>query len=453
MSLRLAFYGDDFTGSTDAMEALDLAGVRTVLFLHPPSPEQLAAHPGLEAVGVAGGSRTMSPEEMDARLAPVLGALARLGAPIVHYKVCSTFDSSPRTGSIGKATEIGLTVAGSRPAAVMAGAPILGRFCAFGNLFARSGLDSPIYRLDRHPTMSRHPVTPMDESDLRLHLARQTSLSCSLLDVLDLELDGDRLDRRLDALLESGEDMILFDVLRHAHLPRIGRLFERLARRAAPLFIAGSSGVEYALAAHWQQQPGGPRPRTVPGPTRVSHMLVVSGSCSPVSDRQLQWLLDHGAIDVPLDSEALLGDASGAVLADCVRRTLELLDKGATVVINTCRGPEDPRLAATKARFAAAGNAGGGRLARQLGGLLRAILERTRPPRTVVIGGDTSAAVGEIIGVESLSLLAPIDPGSPLCRVRGDAAVDGMELVFKGGQVGKLDYLGKTQGTVQLEAT
>ena len=40
--LLLAFYGDDFTGSTDAMEALALSGLRTVLFLSPPTPELLA---------------------------------------------------------------------------------------------------------------------------------------------------------------------------------------------------------------------------------------------------------------------------------------------------------------------------------------------------------------------------------------------------------------------------
>jgi 3-oxoisoapionate kinase len=39
--LLLTFYGDDFTGSTDAMEALTLAGLRTVLFFSPPAPELL----------------------------------------------------------------------------------------------------------------------------------------------------------------------------------------------------------------------------------------------------------------------------------------------------------------------------------------------------------------------------------------------------------------------------
>lgn len=449
MSLRLAFYGDDFTGSTDALEALDLAGVKTVLFLRPPTPATLARHPGIEAVGVAGGSRTMTPAAMEKHLTPVFSALAALGAPVVHYKVCSTFDSSPGVGSIGKAIEIGRAVTGSPTAAVMPGAPILGRYCVFGNLFARSGLDSPIFRLDRHPTMSRHPVTPMDESDIRLHLARQTALRCALLDVLDLELADDALDHRFAALLAGGEEMVLFDVLRDAHLPTIGRLLEAMSRRAHPLFIAGSSGIEYALTAHWQRQPRGPRPRQLGPPAPVGQMLVVSGSCSPVSDRQLQWLIDHGAQELPLDSEAMLTDG-GAIIEQCITRVLELMDQGATVVVHTCRGPHDPRLATTKARLAAAGEneAGGRRLGEQLGRLLRMVLERRRPPRTVVVGGDTSAAVGEELGVDSLTLLAPIDPGGPLCRVSGAPAVDGMELVFKGGQVGKVDYLGKTQGVV-----
>jgi hypothetical protein len=35
--------------------------------------------------------------------------------------------------------------------------------------------------------MSRHPVTPMDEADIRLHLAKQTSLPVELVDWLKLK--------------------------------------------------------------------------------------------------------------------------------------------------------------------------------------------------------------------------------------------------------------------------
>lgn len=121
---------------------------------------------------------------MDTELGESFQALRALRPRLVHYKVCSTFDSSPQIGSIGRAMEIGARVFGSPVVPLQVGAPVLGRYCVFGHLFARSGLDSDPYRLDRHPTMSRHPITPMTESDLRLHLAPQTRLRIGLLDIL-----------------------------------------------------------------------------------------------------------------------------------------------------------------------------------------------------------------------------------------------------------------------------
>ena len=58
--LRLGFYGADFTGSPDALEALASAGLRTALFVAPPTDAQLARFGGLEAVGVAGGTRALA---------------------------------------------------------------------------------------------------------------------------------------------------------------------------------------------------------------------------------------------------------------------------------------------------------------------------------------------------------------------------------------------------------
>ena len=106
-NLLLTYYGDDLTGSTDSLEALELGGIPTVLFLESPTQEQLARFPEVRAVGMAGISRTMTPDEMDAALPGAFESLKNFGAPLTHYKVCSTFDSSPEIGSIGRATEIG----------------------------------------------------------------------------------------------------------------------------------------------------------------------------------------------------------------------------------------------------------------------------------------------------------------------------------------------------------
>ena len=76
--LLLTFYGDDFTGSTDAMEQLTLAGIRTALFIEPPSRAQLKNFPGLQAVGVAGMTRSLAPASMERELKPALVALKKL---------------------------------------------------------------------------------------------------------------------------------------------------------------------------------------------------------------------------------------------------------------------------------------------------------------------------------------------------------------------------------------
>ena len=170
--ILLAFYGDDLTGSTDALEFICRAGARAILFLEPPSLERLSKYPGLDVYGVAGLTRSVSSDLMEQILLPDFNQMKESGAKHVHYKVCSTFDSSPLIGSIGKAIDCGAEVFRNEFVPVLGGMPALGRYCLFGNLFARMGTagNGEVYRIDRHPSMSKHPVTPANESDLRLHL-------------------------------------------------------------------------------------------------------------------------------------------------------------------------------------------------------------------------------------------------------------------------------------------
>jgi 3-oxoisoapionate kinase len=152
-NILLAFYGDDFTGSTDALEFLTRAGARTALFIEPPTADQLKKYPGLNAFGVAGKTRAMAPADMEQTLLPAFEKLQQTGARHVHYKVCSTFDSSPTIGSIGKAIDTGVAVFKTTCVPLLVAAPVLGRYCLYGNLFARMGIGSngKIYRLENLP--------------------------------------------------------------------------------------------------------------------------------------------------------------------------------------------------------------------------------------------------------------------------------------------------------------
>ena len=137
--------------------------------------------------------------------------LKRIKTDFFHYKICSTYDSSPEIGSIGFATDLAYQYFPSQYIPLIVGAPFLNRFTVFGNLFAR--INGITFRLDRHPTMSRHPVTPMDESDLRIHLAKQTDRKIKLFDLFALEESQvNRQKHFINLALENGE-IFLFDTL------------------------------------------------------------------------------------------------------------------------------------------------------------------------------------------------------------------------------------------------
>jgi len=446
--LQLAFYGDDFTGSTDSMEALAFAGIRTALFLAPPEPRHLQGRfAGLQALGIAGSSRSMNPAQMEAELRPKFELLKQFAPPLVHYKVCSTFDSSPQVGSIGRAMEIGQAIFASSFVPLVVGAPVLRRYVAFGNLFATVGDDT--FRIDRHPTMSRHPVTPMNESDLRRHLAQQSDRAVALFDLLHLAGADAEIDARFAELLAQQPEIVLFDTLDDEHLAQIGRLLWPLAQQGAePMFVAGSSGVEYALIAHWRRQgllgAASPSPSAQP----VDQIVVVSGSGAPVTAEQIEWARHNGFAAIRMESAALIDPAQAeAAREQAIRDALDALAQGQSVTLFSAQGPDDPTIAATRRRadeLGLMGNSAGQRLAEEQGKVLQTILHKTGLRRACIAGGDTCSYAAPQLGIYALEAMTPLAPGGPLCRASSEqAAMDGIEIVLKGGQVGKADYFGK----------
>ena len=439
----LAFYGDDFTGSTDAMEVLANNGLDTLLFLRLPAADEIeAARERHDAIGIAGTSRARSVAWMDRELPACFAALKATGAALCHYKVCSTFDSSPTVGNIGRAIEIGRRSLGSStPVPLVVGAPAMRRYTVFGQLFA--GVGGVTYRIDRHPTMSVHPVTPMDEADLRVHLGRQAPLRVGLLDAVALAQPDAA--QRLDAAM-AGNDVILFDVLDDATQARTGELVWSMAKAGGePLFCVGSSGVEYALAAHWRKLwPERVRPVDRDADA-VDRIVVVSGSCSPVTAAQIRHALRNGFADLRADPVALISeDRHEAESARLLAGAHAALAQGLSPLIYTAAGPGDPEVARLNAALRSQGRDPREALAlmgRRQGTLLRRLLHDTGLGRAVVCGGDTSGEVVQVLGLTALRMKARLAPGAPLCEAYTDTqAAPMLEIALKGGQIGGEDY-------------
>jgi uncharacterized protein YgbK (DUF1537 family) len=362
----IAFYGDDFTGSTDALESLAAAGLRAVLFTDVPSPERLSRFSGLDAIGIAGNSRTLTPEEMDGVMPAALGALRRTGAPILHYKVCSTFDSSPRIGSFGRVLDIARRVFGDGVMPIVVGAPKLGRYSMFGTLFARHNVDGTVYRIDRHPTMSVHPTTPIREADMRRHIELQTGLKIGPLPAPAIAGSPSEARAALSQALVTKPDALIIDIADEPAEAQVGMLLELMAGESAPLFVLGSSGVEYALVAHWKVEGKLAAEVSMPSPGPVDRLLIVSGSCSQVTGAQIAAARDAGFAEVALDPVALITEGvDGAETQSAVERVIQHLEAGRSVVAHSSTGPNDLRERAVATHFAQTGVSADWRRARQ----------------------------------------------------------------------------------------
>lgn len=452
--LLLTYYGDDFTGSTDAMEVMAAAGLPTVLFLGAPQHAMLQRFAGVRCVGIAGSSRGRSPAWMDAELPTAFAQLASLRAPVLQYKVCSTFDSSAQTGSIGHAIDLGLRQmpADTGWSPMIVGAPRLQRYQLFGTLFAAA--DGRGYRLDRHPTMSRHPVTPMHEADLRCHLAQQTARRIELIDMVQLRAGTASAEQNRHR--GSDTPVLLIDVLDDETLCEAGRLVWE--QRGSGVFTASSSGLQYALTRYWRARGWIAPAAALPTAGPVPVIAAVSGSCSPVTAGQIAWARTHGFALERLDLSAALDVASHETeLTRIVTRALQALAQGRSPLVYSAEGPDDPCVLGFDAIAQQAGlerSDAARRIGAALAEIMRRVLDASPVTRLAIAGGDSSGEVATALDIAALSVCAALSPGAPLCRAWSDnPRRDGLQVVLKGGQMGTRSFFGDVLEGKSLSAS
>ena len=371
-------------------------------------------------------------------LQQVGAAFAALGVQVMHYKVCSTFDSAPQTGSIGVALRTLREYCANDLVAVIGGQPNLRRYCVFGELFAAAGANDraqSIYRIDRHPTMSRHPVTPMNEADLRVHLRRQGVENVQSIDWRSYAGGEAELNADVGQRLDSKPDALLFDVLDETHLRAIGRLIARRAAESAPLLAVGASSVAqaYAMARENAAEHAIAESQATPPLARArGPVFVLAGSLSPLTEVQIG--ASHSYLRVELDPLQMTGHAASDYLAARVTAIAAALRDGRNVLAFTARRPSSGAGALPP-------------LAHACASLLQQVTRSVRLHRIGIAGGDTSSLAVRALGAWGLSYLAPLSAGVTVCRLHADRAeLDGMEVMLKGGQMGDTDLFEQLLG-------
>jgi uncharacterized protein YgbK (DUF1537 family) len=148
--------------------------------------------------------------------------------------------------------------------------------------------------------------------------------------------------------------------------------------------------------------------------------------------------LKNGFVEVALDTKALAaGKNSAGEIQRAIIATMKLLTSDRNVIIHTTRSGSEKYIAARLKHNTAK------ILGTALGKVLRGAAEQVQVHRICIAGGDTSSFAARAMGIEALEMVAPLTPGAPLCRAFAPGSpADGLEIVFKGGQVGAEDYFG-----------
>lgn len=413
MTPSYGWYGDDFTGATDTLATVARLGHRAFLFLRVPEPQQLAQVGNLDAVGIAGAARAMTPEEMRGELTPVGAFFRDLGIRVLHYKCCSTFDSAPERGNIATAVEVLRGYVGHEAVAIVGGQPSLGRYCAFSNLFASFGGDGAVYRLDRHPTMSRHPATPMREADLRRHLSAlgMTNIKSIHWPLLaggasNLALEWQRLAQTASA--------VLIDALDAGHTNAIGSLL-RAESRQQSLLAVGPSSVAQAFFEEKESE-ARPASSSFDGP-----VLAFVGSLSPTTRMQVAAARSYTRIAINPDKLLSSDDARERI----IEKAAAALKQGEHVMLSTAPEEGDaPHAAAVDLASASAS-------------LVDEVLKRHPVRRLAIAGGDTSSRIISHLGYWGLSYHSQVSNGVAASLAWSDDPLRNRMLVMlKGGQMG-----------------
>ncbi|WP_085028687.1 four-carbon acid sugar kinase family protein [Ensifer aridi] len=426
----VGFYGDDFTGSSENLAQFHRNGLRTRLYLRVPSQEALAeAACDLDVVGFAGTARALDKSQITAEVFPAFKALQSLGCTFLQYKICSTFDSAPQVGNFGFAAEQLAAGGGEYDLVVLAATPDFGRYTAFGNHYARFG--SEIVRLDRHPSMSNHPRTPMKESDLRRHLADLCSLDFANIFLPEIR-DEATLSERLENLLAARKGVV-FDGVDNRDLDNIANaLWEH--HKSRPVFAIAAQGLAQALGKQLAKQKN-PLDLLDVGTAiaPASNLLVLSGSCAIQTGRQIDAAVQAGWATLELNPLELTDSRAVAHKIEVVKpQIMAHLANERPTIVYTARGHAMDRDRFEDIPPQLIGEA--------YANLMIAARKETGVQRVVLAGGDSSSYAVRQSAAESLTIKVfdRVQHGH-LCELMG-GGLDGLEVLLKGGQVGDDDY-------------
>ncbi|WP_439122166.1 3-oxo-tetronate kinase [Marivita sp.] len=389
MTTVLGCIADDFTGATDLAGLLARSGVKVSLRMGVPGALPTATAP-FEVVALK--IRTIPVEQAVEQALQALDWLQAAGATRFFWKYCSTFDSTAE-GNIGPVAEALMAALNTKQTIYCPAFPENGRSIFMGNLFVGQ---QPL----AESSMKDHPLTPMRDSNLMRLLAPQVTQPTGLIDRLTVARGADAVSSGLKQLDKDGISHVVMDAVADDDLHVIAT-----ACRDMPLMTGGSAiamPLPALFAADGLLAADAPR-MTQPalGPSTV----VLSGSCSAMTNKQVAAYTASGCATYRLDPLELATDGPGPAVAWITAQDLTK----APLIYATAK-PDSVRAAQDKLGVQRAGE-----IVEQALADCAIAARDAGAQRFIIAGGETSGAVTQALGVDRLDIGTEIAPGVPWC--------------------------------------
>ena len=386
MTTLLGAIADDFTGATDLAGLLARSGARVSLRMGVPEtpPENTAP---FEVIALK--IRTTPVKEALTLSEQALAWLRAAGAQRFFWKYCSTFDSTAK-GNIGPVAEALMAELDTPQTIYCPAFPENGRAIFMGHLFV--GRDP----LSESP-MKDHPLTPMRDSSLLRLLQPQVQGKVGLIDRLTVARGPDAIRDALAQLAKDGIAHVIIDAVADEDLATIAAATHHL-----PLLTGGS-----ALA---QPLPGllaqdHERAETFTPPATAPETVILSGSCSAMTNRQVAAYSATGAPCFQLDPLSLAEHGPRPALDWLAQQDL----RQAPLLYATA----DPQ--SVEAAQAQLGQTRAGEIVEDTLATCATTARDHGARRFVIAGGETSGAVTQALGITRLDVGREIAPGVPWC--------------------------------------
>lgn len=420
----LGCIADDLTGATDLCNNLVRAGMRVILNIDVPREEgSLPA----DAIVVALKSRTIPPADAVAQSLDACRWLRRRGVRQIYFKVCSTFDSTPK-GNIGPVIEALMDEIGCDFSAVVPAFPDAERAVYRGHLFVGDALLSD-------SGMRNHPLTPMTDANLvrflQLQLSGQKQRRTGLIDYRSVARSADVIRERIARLRADGVSIAITDSICNDDLDRLA------AALCNDSLVTAGSGLAIFLPAQWGFRAS---PESAHLPVAKGRRAIVSGSCSVATNAQVLYFIQNGGSARALDPLRLAKDSAAEI-----EQAVAWADSSwnghpeRLLLVYSTAQPD-----AVKTARARLGVERSGELVEHaLAEIVRAFVLRG-VGQLVVAGGETAGECCRALGITRMQIGPQIDPGVPWCYASSPFVSErGMHLALKSGNFGASDFFNK----------